>query len=70
LPVEKGALINEVMPNSPAEKAGMEKDDIIIGFGEKAINDVDELVKEVQKRKIGEKTECFCFARARKGLQV
>jgi S1-C subfamily serine protease len=57
LPVEKGALINEVMPNSPAEKAGIEKGDIIIGFGEKAIHNVDELVKEVQKRKIGDKTQ-------------
>ena len=68
LPVEKGALINEVMPNSPAEKAGMEKDDIIIGFGEKAINDVDELVKEVQKRKIGEKTRVLLLREGEKRI--
>jgi len=55
LPVEKGALITEVMPNSPAEKAEMERGDIIIGFGDKAINSVEDLVKEIQKRKIGEK---------------
>jgi serine protease Do len=55
LPVEKGALINEVYPESPAEKAGIEKGDIIIGFGDRAINSVDDLVIEVQKRKIGEK---------------
>jgi len=55
LPVGKGALITEVMPNSPAEKAEMEKGDIIIGFGDKAINSVEDLVKEIQKRKIGEK---------------
>src|SRR3990170_242483 len=68
LPVENGALINEVMPNSPAEKAGMEKDDIIIGFGEKAINDVDELVKEVQKRKIGEKTRVLLLREGEKRI--
>jgi len=55
LPVEKGALITEVMPESPAEKAEMERGDIIIGFGDKAINSVEDLVKEIQKRKIGEK---------------
>lgn len=56
LPVDKGALVTEVWSESPAEKAEMEKGDIIIGFGDKAIDSVDELVKEVQKRKIGEKT--------------
>lgn len=56
LPVDKGALVTEIWSESPAENAGMEKGDIIIGFGDKAIDSVDELVKEVQKRKIGEKT--------------
>jgi len=55
LPVEKGALITEVMPDSPAEKAEMQRGDIIVGFGDKAINSVEDLVKEIQKRKIGEK---------------
>jgi len=59
LPVEKGTLITQVYPESPAEKAGMEKGDIIIGFGEKAINNIEDLVKEIQKRKIGEKTRVF-----------
>ena len=57
LPVEKGALITEVMPNSPAEKAEMERGDIIIGFGDKTINNMEELVKEIQKRKIGDKAK-------------
>lgn len=55
LPVGKGALVMDVMAGSPAEKAEIEKGDIIIGFGDKAINSVDELVREVQKRKIGDK---------------
>jgi len=57
LPVEKGALITEVWLDSPAEKAEMEKGDIIIGFGDKAINNIEDLVKEIQKRKIGDKTK-------------
>jgi S1-C subfamily serine protease len=55
LPVERGALVTDVMSGSPADRAEIEKGDIIIGFGDKAINSVDELVKEVQKRKVGEK---------------
>ncbi len=55
LPIDRGALVAEVGSDSPAEEAGMEKGDIIIGFGDKAINSVDELVREIQKRKIGEK---------------
>jgi len=55
LSVERGALITEIMLGSPAEKAEMQRGDIIIGFGDKAIKGVDELVKEVQKTKIGDK---------------
>jgi len=55
LPVDRGTLINDVMAGSPAEEAEMRRGDIIIGFGEKAINSVDDLVREVQKRKIGDK---------------
>jgi S1-C subfamily serine protease len=57
LPAERGALITEVMLDSPAEKAEMQKGDIIIGFEDKAINSVEDLVKEIQKRKIGEKAK-------------
>lgn len=55
MPTSKGALIMEVMPGSPAEEAEMRRGDIIIGFGDKAVNGIEDLVKEIQKRKIGEK---------------
>jgi serine protease Do len=55
LPVDKGVLIAEVMPNSPAEEAEIRRGDIIIGFGDKATNSIEDMVKEIQKRKIGEK---------------
>jgi serine protease Do len=54
LPVDKGALIAEVTPDSPASNAEMRRGDIIIGFGDKAINSIEDLVKEIQKRKIGD----------------
>jgi len=61
LPVNKGVLISEVMPNSPAEEAEIRSGDIIVGFGDKATNSIEELVKEIQKRKIGEKTRVMLY---------
>lgn len=55
LPVDRGAIVSEVWADSPAEAARMQKGDIIIGFGDKAINGIEDLAKEVQQRKIGEK---------------
>jgi len=57
LPVDEGALIAEVMPGSPAERAEIERGDIIIGFEDKAVNGINDLVKEIQKRKIGDKAK-------------
>ena len=54
LPIDRGALVNEVMPYSPAEKAEMRRGDIIIGFGDKAISTIEDLIKEIHKRKIGD----------------
>jgi len=55
LPVDHGVLIAEVTPGSPAEEAEIRSGDIVIGFGDKATNSIEDLVKEIQKRKIGEK---------------
>jgi len=68
LPVERGALITEVMPDSPAENAEMERGDIIIGFGDKAINSVEDLIKEIQKRKIGEKARVLLLRNGEKWI--
>lgn len=55
LHAERGALVADVMRNSPASKAGLERGDIIIAFGEKAIGGIDELVRCVSKCKAGER---------------
>jgi len=68
LAVDKGALITEVWSESPAEKAGMQRGDIIIGFGDKAVNSVDDLVKEIQKRKIGEKARVLLLRGGQKWI--
>ncbi len=51
---ESGALVTSVTEDSPAEKAGIQEDDIIVGFGGDKIGDSDDLVKAVHEKKKGE----------------
>jgi serine protease Do len=43
LDTETGALVSQVMPGSPAEKAGLERGDVIVGFGGTEIDRMREL---------------------------
>lgn len=43
LPNQNGVLIGDVMPNTPAGKAGLKSGDVIIGFNGKNIDDANEL---------------------------
>jgi len=49
----KGALISEVTPDSPAEKAGMEAGDIVKTFNGKEIVSVYDLLREVNNAVVG-----------------
>jgi serine protease Do len=57
LSVDRGALIAEVVADSPADTAGLRKDDIIIRFGDKEISDFADLVQAIRSSKIGEEVE-------------
>ncbi len=50
----KGALVGDVTPSSPAEKAGLENGDIIVDFNGKAVKDSRHLKLEVARTKPGE----------------
>jgi S1-C subfamily serine protease len=45
----KGAVVREVLPNTPAAKAGLQKDDIITAVNGKPVTNGDELRKAVQQ---------------------
>lgn len=47
LAAEKGALVSEVMPDSPAEKGGVKSGDIIIAFDGKEIKEMSDLPRLV-----------------------
>ena len=53
LPERSGALIQSVIPNSPAEKAGLRKGDLVIAAENISIEEPKTLLDEVEKAKIG-----------------
>ncbi|MDM4720573.1 trypsin-like peptidase domain-containing protein [Micromonospora sp. WMMA1363] len=52
-----GALVAAVTPGSAAERAGLQRGDVIVRFGDKVINDSDDLVAAVQAGKVGDRVE-------------
>ena len=50
-----GARIASLAPNSPAAGAGLQVGDVITKFGDKVVNDSDDLVSAVQSGKVGQK---------------
>ncbi|GAB3954475.1 hypothetical protein GCM10027614_61620 [Micromonospora vulcania] len=52
-----GALVASVTPGSAAEKAGLQRGDVVTRFGDKVINDSDDLVGAVQSGKVGDRVE-------------
>lgn len=53
LPAAKGALVNSVTDGSPAAKAGLKEGDIIMSFGDKAVDHVQDLTRAVADTKAG-----------------
>jgi S1-C subfamily serine protease len=54
VPGKKGVIIKAVEPESPARKAGLEEGDIILSFGTKKINDVDDYVSVTKSLAAGD----------------
>ena len=53
LPERSGALIQSVIPNSPAEKAGLRRGDLVIATEDILIEEPKALLDEVEKAQIG-----------------
>jgi Do/DeqQ family serine protease len=54
---KEGVLVGQVYPETGAEKAGLLSGDIIKLVDDKAVKNVSELVKEIQKKKVGQKVK-------------
>ena len=57
LSVNRGALIAEIVADSPAEAAGLRVGDVIIRFGGREISNVADLVQAIRSSEIGEDVE-------------
>ncbi|OGF14577.1 MAG: serine protease [Candidatus Eisenbacteria bacterium RBG_16_71_46] len=57
LETKTGVLVLHLEPGSPAERAGLEPNDIIVGLGGEAVRHVDDLHRLLTERRIGEPTE-------------
>jgi S1-C subfamily serine protease len=51
---ERGALIGEVEPNGPADQAGLQQGDVIVGLDDQEIDDLGQLLAALQARDPGQ----------------
>lgn len=61
LPTEKGVVVTNVVPGSEAEKSGIEIADILIRMDEVDINNVRDLIKVLNKHKVGDRINMEFF---------
>jgi serine protease Do len=66
---KEGVLVGQVYPGTGAEKAGLVSGDIITSVDDKAVKNVNELVKEIQKKKVGQKIK-LNIIRDGKGMPI
>jgi serine protease Do len=66
---KEGVLVGQVYPGTGAEKAALASGDIIRSIDDKAIKNVNELVKEIQKKKVGQKVK-LNILRDGKGMTI
>ena len=65
LPVERGVLATRVTDGSPAERAGIVAGDIILKMNNTPIDSIERLVRELHKRKVGEKVKVIAIRKNR-----
>jgi S1-C subfamily serine protease len=54
LPVDEGAYVAEVTPDTEAEKAGLESGDVIVALDDVRIRTMDDLVLAVRRKAVGD----------------
>ncbi len=52
--IAQGAFIMEIVPNAPADAAGMEQNDIVVSFDGEKIETMDDLIVAIREHRVGE----------------
>ncbi len=65
LPVDRGVLVTKVAERSPAEDAGIADEDIILEIDNVETRRIEDLVKEIHKRKVGDIVRIFALRNGR-----
>ena len=60
-----GAIVDEVIENSPAEKAGVKEDDIIVAFNDNKVRDDEDLTDLIHDSKPGDTVTLTVFRNAK-----
>ncbi len=66
-PVEKGVFVVNVASDSPADKAGIRRGDIIYEFDNRRVDSVEDLQSILQKRKANDEVEATVIRASKKG---
>ncbi len=64
-----GAVLDELVPNGPADKSGLKSKDIVVNVGGVKVATYEALVAEIRKRKAGEQVK-FLVTRDNKPVEV
>jgi S1-C subfamily serine protease len=67
LPVDKGVLVADIVPESPAEKSGIKQNDIVLEIDNTKISSVEQIQKILGKSKAGDSVEISIVRNSRKG---
>lgn len=57
LKIQKGAYVVTVLKDTPASKAGIKKNDVIIKFDKTEVESMEELISFIRRKKVGQKVE-------------
>ena len=55
--IEQGALIIEIVPGSPADRAGLRPNDVVVSFEGDPIDSMDDLVVAIRQSRVGQEVE-------------
>lgn len=66
LPAESGILVVSVEKNSPAEQAGLLEGDVLVGYGDRTVESVDDLHRLLVEEQVGVRTPLTILRRGDK----